>query len=102
LLGRFGQASLRAAIEHRDQRADDFEVAQFLGRDVEQHVLASGILFADRLREVTHRGGQLALGTAELFEQQSSGRQSHVATAVPARGPVRGASAFRASEAPRL
>ena len=57
----FGELGLGALGEHRDDRADHFEVAEFLGRDVEQHVLAARILLGQGLREVAHRRRELAL-----------------------------------------
>jgi hypothetical protein len=45
-------------------------MAQLLGSDIEQHVFATRIIFADRLSEVPARGRQLALGAAELLEEE--------------------------------
>ncbi len=45
-------------------------MAELLGRDVEQHVLAAGVDLADALGKVPHRGRQFAVRTAELLEQQ--------------------------------
>jgi hypothetical protein len=47
----FGNGALYAFIEHDDNAADDLEVAQFLGRDVEQQVLPAGIAFGKSLSE---------------------------------------------------
>ena len=67
---RLGELGLDALVEHGDDRADDFEMAQLLGGDVEQHVLAAGIVLAEALGEIAHGGGELAVGAAELLEQQ--------------------------------
>jgi hypothetical protein len=42
----FGQLALGALVQHGDDGADHFQVAQLLGGDVEQHVLAARIVFA--------------------------------------------------------
>ncbi len=70
LLHRFGQTPLGALVEHADDRTDDFQVAEFLGGDVHQQVLATGIALAEALGEIAHGGGQLALRPAELLQQQ--------------------------------
>ena len=75
-LDRFGQLALGALVEHGDDVADHFQVAQLFGCDVEQHVLAAWIVFRHGLGEVAHGGRQLALGTTELLEHEV--RQSRV------------------------
>ena len=42
-LGALGQLAFRALVQHGDDGADDLEVAELLGGDVEQHVLAAGV-----------------------------------------------------------
>ncbi len=70
-----GSASAALAIEfHRlemqaRQRADDLQVAQLLGADVHQQILALRIVAVQSLNRILHRGGELAVGAAELFEQ---------------------------------
>ena len=44
-------------------------MAEFLGADVHQEILAVGIFAVESLDRVLHRGGQLAVGAAELFEE---------------------------------
>ena len=51
------------------QGADDFEMAELLGADVHQQVLARRIVAVQALDGILHRGGELAVGAAELFEQ---------------------------------
>jgi len=67
---RLGHLPLGAAVQHGDDRTDHLQVAELLGGDVEQHVLAAGVLFSQRLREIAHRRRQLALRTAELLEHE--------------------------------
>src|SRR5690606_29841595 len=45
-------------------------MAQILGGDVVEHVLAPGVVVAQGLGEVAHGRGQLALRAAELLEHQ--------------------------------
>ena len=54
---------------HARQRADHFQMAQLLGADVHQQVLAVGIVAVEALDRVLHRGGELAVGAAELLQQ---------------------------------
>ena len=54
---RLGQFRLHPAVQHGDDRSDHFQVAQFLGRDIQQHVLAAGILLGQALGEIAHGGG---------------------------------------------
>ena len=54
----------------RDDGADDLEVAELLGGDVDQHVLATGIILGQVLGEVAARRRKFTLRTAELLEQQ--------------------------------
>ena len=53
----------------RARRADDLQMAQFLGADVHQQVFALRILAIEALDRILHRGGELAVGAAELLEQ---------------------------------
>jgi hypothetical protein len=53
----------------RDQRADHFEVAQLLGRDVNSMSLRPGSSSVTAVQPA-HRSGEFALRAAELFEQQ--------------------------------
>jgi hypothetical protein len=46
---------------------DDFQLTQLLGRDVEQHVLAIGVIVGERPREAAHGGSELALRSAVLL-----------------------------------
>ena len=54
----------------RDQLADHFEMAEFLDRDVLQHVADAGVLDVERLHPVLQRGGEFARGATELLEQK--------------------------------
>jgi hypothetical protein len=54
---------------HARQRADDFKMAQFLGTDVHQEILAVRILAIEPLNRILHRGRQLAIGASELFKE---------------------------------
>ena len=58
----------RLEMEPR-KAADDFKMAEFLGPDIHEEILAVGVLTIQALNGVLHRGGQLAVGAAELFEQ---------------------------------
>ena len=69
---RRSELRLGALVEHRDDRADHLEVAQLLGGDVHQHVLAARIVVAQPLREIAHRRRELAVGAAKLFEDQGA------------------------------
>lgn len=75
LHGGFGQGRLGALVEHSDDKADHLEIAQFLGGDIEQHFRAARIVLGEALREIAHRGGELAIGPAELLEQQRGQRR---------------------------
>uniref|UniRef100_A0A0N4ZWI7 PE-PGRS family protein n=1 Tax=Parastrongyloides trichosuri TaxID=131310 RepID=A0A0N4ZWI7_PARTI len=69
-LGGFREFALGPAIEHGDDRTDDFQVTQLLRGDVHQHIATAAVLVGEPLSEVAHGGGELTLGTAELFEHQ--------------------------------
>ncbi|MET4799686.1 hypothetical protein ABIA96_002253 [Bradyrhizobium sp. LB11.1] len=49
--------------------ADDFEMAQFLGADIHQKILAVRIFAIETLDGILHGGRQLAVGPAELLQQ---------------------------------
>ena len=49
--------------------ADDLQVAQLLGADVHEQVLAGRVLAVEPLDRVLHGRGQLAVGPAELLQQ---------------------------------
>ena len=51
------------------QRADDLQMAQFLGADIHQQIFAIGIFAIDALDGVLHGGRQFAVGAAELLQQ---------------------------------
>jgi len=51
------------------ERADDFQVAQFLGTDVHQEILALRIVAIQALDGILHRRGELAVRAAELLEE---------------------------------
>jgi hypothetical protein len=51
-----GELSFHALVHHHDDAADHLEVAQLLGGDVEQHVLAAGVAFRKGLTEISHGG----------------------------------------------
>src|SRR4051794_1873977 len=46
-------------------------MAQFLGRDVDQHVFAARIVLRNPLGEVAHSRGEFAVRPAELFEEKA-------------------------------
>jgi hypothetical protein len=71
LHARFGKRSPYPLVQHSHDAADDFKVAQFLGGDVEQHILAPDVVLGDALCEVTHGGREFALRTAELFKHEA-------------------------------
>ena len=54
---------------HARQRADDFKMAQLLGADVHQQVLAVRILAIEPLDRILHGGREFAVGAAELLQQ---------------------------------
>ena len=54
---------------HARQRADDLEMAQFLGADVHQQILAVRIIAIEALNGILHGGGEFAVGAAELLQQ---------------------------------
>src|SRR6201992_2147623 len=54
---------------HTSEAADHFQMAQFLGADVHQQVLAVRILAVQSLNRILHRGGKFAVRSAELLEQ---------------------------------
>ncbi|MNT61362.1 hypothetical protein D3C72_1990040 [compost metagenome] len=70
LVDALGQPALGALVEHDDDIADHFQVAQFFRGDIEQHVLAARIVLGQGLREVAAGGRQFALRAAELFQHQ--------------------------------
>ena len=57
---------------HASQRADDFEMAEFLGPDVHQQILAFRVITVQPLNRILHGGGKFAVRPAELFEQHVS------------------------------
>ena len=66
-----------AVLLHRSQmqprqRADDFQVAELLGADVHEQILALGIFAVQPLNRVLHGSRQLAVGAAELLQQHIS------------------------------
>jgi hypothetical protein len=68
------QFTIYAVKKHSDRSADDFEVAEFLRRDIHEQIVIVRIAMAatEGLDEVLHRGFQLAVSSAELFEEQTS------------------------------
>src|SRR3954453_12849756 len=66
-----GQLALDPLTEHHNEAADHFQMAQFLGRDVDQHVLPARIVLRNALGEVAHRCGEFAVRPAELLEEQA-------------------------------
>src|SRR6185437_5287480 len=65
-----GHLAFDASVEHRDDAADHFQMADLFDRDVEQKVFASGIQLGQTLGKVSHCSGQFAVGSAELFEDE--------------------------------
>src|SRR5690606_5872849 len=70
-----------ALVQHRNQRPDPFQVAEYFSGNIEQHVLAARIVFAQGLGKVTTRSREFALRSAELLEQQIG--QARIAFAYP-------------------
>ena len=64
------QPGLRAAVQHRDDRADYLEVAELLCGDIKEHVLSAGVVFCHGLGEIPACGSQFALRAAKLLQQQ--------------------------------
>jgi hypothetical protein len=54
----------------RDQLADHLQMAEFLDRDILQHVADARVLDMEGLHPILKRGRQLAGGSAELFQQE--------------------------------
>ena len=54
---------------HAGQRTDDFQVAEFLGANIHQQILAPGIVAIEALDGVLHRGREFAVRAAELLKQ---------------------------------
>ncbi|CEE80472.1 hypothetical protein XAC2852_790195 [Xanthomonas citri pv. citri] len=65
-----GEHCFGPLVEHGDDRADDFEMADLFGGDVEQQILAARVVLAQCLGEVAHCSGKFALRSAELFQHQ--------------------------------
>ena len=63
---------LRRFQVHPSKRTNDFEMAEFLGADVHEQVFAAGVVAVEPLNGVLHRGGQLAIGAAELLQEHSA------------------------------
>jgi hypothetical protein len=59
--------ALRALVQHRDDRTDDLQMAQFLRRNIEKQVLAARIIFTDGLGEITTCGSQFPLRATKLL-----------------------------------
>ena len=68
----FRQGAFRPFIEHTYQRADNFKVAQLFGSNVHQHILATRIVIAQALCEISACGGEFALRAAELLQKEIS------------------------------
>lgn len=66
----FGNATLGALVEHGHDGAYDLQVAQLLGGDVDQHVLAAGVVLGEVLREIAAGRGELALRATERLEHE--------------------------------
>src|SRR5581483_1552308 len=60
------------AEQHLDGSANDFQVAEFLGSNVHEHVVLVRIRLpaGERLGEVLHGGFEFTIGSAELFQKQ--------------------------------
>ena len=72
---------------HAGQRADDFQMAEFLGADVHEQIFAGHVLAVDALDGVLHGRRQFAIGPAELLEE-------HVAEARIGRADAHGEHEF--------
>ncbi len=59
---------------HPGQSADDFQMAQFLGADIHQQVLAARIVAVQALNGILHGSGEFAVGAAKLLEQHVAER----------------------------
>ena len=57
------------------ERTDDFQVAQFLGADVHQQVLALHVVAVQALNRILHRRGEFAVGAAKLLQQHVAERR---------------------------
>src|SRR4051812_29489398 len=54
---------------HPGKRADNLQMAEFLGADVHEQVLALRVLAVETLDRVLQSSSQLAVGTAKLFQE---------------------------------
>ena len=76
VFGSLRKGTFRPFIEHANQRADNFKVAQLLGSNVHQHIFTTRIVIAQTLSKIAACGGQLTLRAAELFQKEV--RQSRI------------------------
>ena len=72
LFGGVFQLAVDTAQQHLDRRTDDFEVTEFFGGDIHQHVVfvGIGVVATESLYEVLHGRLEFAVSAAELFEHQ--------------------------------
>src|SRR4030081_3473383 len=54
---------------HPRQRADDLEMAQFLGADVHQQILAIRVFTIEALDRILHRCGEFSVRSAKLLKE---------------------------------
>src|SRR5581483_2955658 len=65
-----GDPALRALVEHCNDGSYHLQVAELLGGDVDEHILATGVILAEVLGEIATRRSQLSLWAAELFQHE--------------------------------
>ena len=53
----------------RARRADDLEMAEFLGADIHENVFSRSVIAVEPLNGVLHRRSEFAVSAAELFEE---------------------------------
>src|SRR5581483_7965501 len=70
ILDSLGDAPFGALVEHGDNCADDLQMAELLGGDVDQHVLAARIILREILRKISKRSRELSLRAPELLQHQ--------------------------------
>jgi hypothetical protein len=54
---------------HACERSHDFEMAQFLGADIHQEILAPGVIAIQSLNGILHCGCKFAVSASELLQK---------------------------------
>src|SRR3978361_16603 len=61
---------------HAGERSDDLEMTEFLGPDIHQQIFPIWVFAVESLDRILHRGGELAVCSAELFQKHIA--EAHV------------------------